>query len=104
MNLDSTKLLKGLTRRFSYGNRIDVTRDWITLLSLTLIAFAAIIAWNAWAFNTVAEGGVIGAPATSTPAVFSQTSLDAIHTVFSQRSDEELKYQTGVYGFADPSQ
>lgn len=104
MNFDFPRIAKNLTRRFSYGGHIDAARDWMTLLSLALIIFAAIIAWNAWAFNTVAEGGIIGKAATSTPPVFSQTSLDAIHTVFSNRSAEELKYQTGAYGFADPSQ
>ncbi|MHB8660988.1 MAG: hypothetical protein ACYC75_03620 [Minisyncoccota bacterium] len=82
----------------------DPVRDWLMLLTISTIVLAGIIVWNAWAFNTVASGGVIGAPATAPSPVFSQSSLDAIQTIFASRAVEEQKYMTGAYRYADPSQ
>ncbi len=84
--------------------RLDPARDWLAMLTLSAILFASIIVWNAWAFNTVASGGVIGVPVTGSTPVFSRSTLDAIHAIFTARAAEEAKYQTGVYTYADPSQ
>ncbi|MFA6503300.1 MAG: hypothetical protein WCT45_03560 [Candidatus Paceibacterota bacterium] len=84
--------------------RLDPTRDWIVLLIGGMIALTGIVVWNAWAFDTVAGGGTIGNAATSTEPVFSQASLDAVHTIFENRALEESKYVSGVYMFTDPSQ
>ncbi len=82
----------------------DPARDWMVLLTLTLLMLIGIIVWNVWAFDTVANGGVIGARATSTPQTVDRSALDAIHGIFEKRAAEEAKYVTGVYRFADPSQ
>lgn len=102
--MDTSLLITKIKERLGYGSRIQPTRDWLALLSFVIIVFAGILIWNVWAFSTVVQGGVIGTTASSTPPVFSQSSLDAIRSVFAQRSAEEAKYQTGVYRFADPSQ
>ena len=83
---------------------VDPVRDWLILLSVSLIILVGIIIWNVWAFETVAGGGTIGAPATKTPAVFNNSSLYTIHTILENRAAEEAKYKTGVYRYADPSQ
>ena len=90
---------KKLTSRM----RIDPIRDWLMLVMFSGIALAVIIVWNIWAFDTVASGGVIGSPSTTTPPFFSQSSINTIHTIFENRANEEAKYQTGTYRFADPS-
>ena len=87
-----------------YGEHLNPTRDWLALLTLSAIVLAGIIVWNVRAFDIVANGGVIGTSATSTPPVFSQASLDSIHVIFANRAAEEAKYETGDYRFADPSQ
>lgn len=96
------------TRSFSSRIRSaahpDHVRDWLVLLTLSIFAFLSIIVWNVWAFDTVVNGGIIGANATSTPQTFSRSSIDAIHTTFAKRAAEEAKYETGVYRYADPSQ
>jgi hypothetical protein len=79
-------------------------RDWLVLIIFSILALVGIVVWNVWAFDTVANGGVIGAPVTGTPTVFNQTSLDTIHTIFVNRAAEEEKYEKGVYRFPDPSQ
>ena len=79
-------------------------RDWLVLLTFSILILLSIVVWNVWAFDTVAQGGVIGVAATSTPQAFNQSSLDEIHTVFNKRSLEESKYVTGVYRYNDPSQ
>ncbi len=84
--------------------RLDPARDWLTMLTLSMIVFAGIIVWNAWAFDTVASGGVIGAPVTGSTPVLSRSALDAIHAIFAARAAEEAKYQTDVYTYTDPSQ
>jgi hypothetical protein len=91
-------------KRFRSGVRSDPVRDWIVLLTLSILAFVCIVVWNVWAFDTVARGGSIGAQATSTPAVFDRESIKTIHKVFEERAAEEAKYVTGVYRYADPSQ
>lgn len=90
-------------QRLRYGARLDPVRDWMILLVLSLVMLIGIVAWNIWAFNTVAQGGTIGAPAAGAPMVFSRASLDAINAIFTNRAAEETKYATGVYTFADPS-
>ncbi len=102
MAISST--LTSLFSRVRSAARPDPVRDWLVLLTLSLFAFVCIVVWNVWAFDTVAQGGVIGTAATSTPPVFNHASLDAVHAVFDARAAEEAKYVTGVYRYADPSQ
>lgn len=82
---------------------IDPERDWIMLLIVGCIAVIIIIVWNAYAFDTVVSGGVIGTPKTSVTPAFSQSSLEAIHAIFTDRAAEEAKYLSDVYHYADPS-
>ena len=96
--------LRFLTRHMRGSSRRDPARDWLLLLSLWLFAFICLIVWNIWAFDTIANGGTIGANATSSPSAFNRSSIDAIHAVFETRASEETKYRTGTYRFADPSQ
>jgi hypothetical protein len=91
-------------RRLRSGAKGDPVRDWLLLLALALVAFIAIVVWNVWAFDTVAQGGVIGAPVSTAPPVFNRSSIDTINTVFQMRATEEAKYVTGVYRYTDPSQ
>jgi len=91
-------------KRARPSSRFDPARDWLLLLLGSVILLTGIIVWNAWAFDTVAGGGVIGTSPVRTPMVFNQSSLDAIRTVFTDRAVEEEKYTSGVYRFADPSQ
>jgi len=90
--------------RLSYGSRLDPARDWSILLTLAGLVLVLILVWNAWAFNTVVNGGVLDPRATTSPSAFSQASLDTIRTLFSERAGEDAKYQDGTYRFADPSQ
>jgi hypothetical protein len=82
----------------------DPVRDWLLLVSVALLVLFGIIVWNALTFNTVANGGIIGTPATSTPALFSRPALDAVQQVFIDRAAEEAKYTNGTYSYANPSQ
>lgn len=92
-------------KRFCYGAHLDPARDWLVLLTLSAIAFAGLVVWNVRAFDTVVNGGSIGAVATSTPpSIFNQASFDAIQVIFSDRAAEKAKYETSAYRFADPSQ
>ncbi len=91
-------------KRMRSGVRFDPVRDWLIVLTLSIIVLAGVIVWNAWAFDTVARGDAIGNKATKPPPVFSRASLDAVHAIFENRATEELKYKTGVYRYVDPSQ
>lgn len=84
--------------------RRDPVRDWIVALITAGIALSAIIVWNIWTFDTVARGGVIGPAAPTEQTFFDDSSLSAVRVIFEKRSDEEAKYRTGTYRFADPSQ
>jgi hypothetical protein len=83
---------------------LDPTRDWLVLITLSAIALAGIIVWNAWAFGIVAQGGVIGSISSSSTPAFSRSSLDQINDIFSNRAIEEEKYENDTYHYADPSQ
>lgn len=74
------------------------------MLTLSTIALVGIIIWNMWTFDMVANGGVIGTVATSSPTTFNHSSIDAINDVFEKRSTEEIRYRAGVYRYTDPSQ
>lgn len=88
---------------FSYG-AINPVRDWLVLITLSIIILAGIIVWNVWAFGTVAQGGVIGPPTTSSVPAFDRSSLDQINSIFANRATEEEKYENNTYHYADPSQ
>ena len=80
----------------------DPERDWLVLLILAILVLAGVVVWNMRIFDTVANGGVIGSPATSTTPVFSKSSLDMLHAIFANRAAEEKKYVSGEYRFPDP--
>ena len=82
----------------------DPVRDWIVALIAAGIALAGIIVWNIWTFDTVARGGVIGPATPNTQTFLDDSSLSAVRAIFEKRADEEAKYRTGTYRFADPSQ
>lgn len=90
--------------RFRYGKQLDPARDWIALLTLSALLFAVILVWNAWAFDMVVNGGVIGNAPVKVAPVFNSESLSEIRSLFDMRAEEEVKYVTGGYRFADPSQ
>lgn len=91
-------------KHFHYGPFLNPTRDWLVVLTISAITLTGIFVWNAWVFDTVTNGGVIGTTATSTSPVFSQSSLTVIRSIFADRAEEKAKYETGAYRFADPSQ
>lgn len=92
-------------KRFRSNTYQDPVRDWLVLIMLSSILFVGIIVWNIWAFDTVANGGVIGATATTGPSpVLNRLMLDDIHDTFERRAAEEAKYENGTYRYTDPSQ
>jgi hypothetical protein len=97
------KTLTPLILRLRAFLHVDPERDWIILLLSALLVLSGIVAWNVWVFQTVASGGVIGRPAVTPTSVFSQSSLDTIHTVFTDRAVEQAKYVSGAYSYTDPS-
>ena len=101
---DLSKSLSSLTKYVRYGEFLRPARDWFVLLSCAAVLFIGVVAWGIWAFDTVASGGTIGGVSEPAAPIFSQQSLDAIHAVFTDRAAENLKYETGAYRFADPSQ
>jgi len=101
--MNMTNPFNFLAKRIRAFSHLDPERDWIVLIIISTIAFIIIVVWNAWAFDTVAGGGVIGSTAANTPPVFNQTSLDTIHTIFADRAAEEEKYVSDVYHYIDPS-
>lgn len=94
---------KTIVARIQFRLRFDPIRDWLVLVSFFIAACAGIIVWNIWALDTVVSGGAFGKQTISAPPVFNQSSLDAIHTIFTSRAEEEAKYETGTYRFSDPS-
>ncbi|MCX6787005.1 MAG: hypothetical protein NTY93_00545 [Candidatus Kaiserbacteria bacterium] len=91
-------------KHFRYNEHLNPVRDWLLLLVFSAIVLAGIIVWNVWAFDTIANGGVIGTATTDASPVFNQSSLDTINTIFANRAEEKAKYETGAYRFANPSQ
>jgi hypothetical protein len=96
--------MNSFLKRLRYGANFDPVRDWLLMLILSIVMLVGIVVWNVWAFSTVVSGGVIGAPTSGTSPTFNRASLDAVHTIFTNRAAEEVKYETGVYSFVDPSQ
>lgn len=102
--MNPLSILATFVARFRYGKQLDPARDWIALLTLAALLFAAILVWNAWAFDTVVNGGIIGSAPAKVAPVFNSDSLAAIRALFDRRAEEESKYVAGGYQFADPSQ
>ena len=96
--------LRGFLERVRNNTHQDPVRDWLVLIGLSVAVLAGIIVWNAWIFDRVANGNAIVTSATTSPAIFSSSSLEIIHTTFASRAAEEAKYVTGVYRYTDPSQ
>lgn len=87
-------------QRFSYGDRMRPSRDWLFLLAASVILVLASVAWNAWLFMSVQQGDVIG----SAEAIesFDAKPVETAREVFRARATEEGKYR-GEYRFVDPS-
>lgn len=91
-----TKGLKGI----SYGTILRPSRDWLLLLALALICLLVSVGWNLWTFDTVTEGGAVGADApVQEPGT---ASLDSVTRLFEARALEEARYKN-EYRFVDPS-
>ncbi|OGG76415.1 hypothetical protein A2950_00960 [Candidatus Kaiserbacteria bacterium RIFCSPLOWO2_01_FULL_55_19] len=102
--MSTPRFISSFVKRLRADTHQDPVRDWLALITLSAVVLAGIIVWNVWAFDTVAQGGTIGTAPTAVSQVFNRTSLDAIQTIFAERSAEEAKYATGAYRYADPSQ
>lgn len=102
--MNISNLVTQFLKRVRRGAREDPARDWLALVTVSLIALAGIIVWHVWAFDTVARGGAIGTPAKVASSTSKRASLDAIRAIFESRAAEEAKYASGVYRYADPSQ
>ena len=102
--MNTSNPLISFLRRLRTGVHQDPVRDWLALLTLSILVFLCIVIWNVWAFGIVAQGGAIGTTVTATPDVFNRSSIDVINLVFKKRAIEEAKYVTGVYRYTDPSQ
>lgn len=99
-----TPLIDSLLIRFRAGIRPNPERDWAVILLSSLIILAGIVVWNIRVFDTVARGGVIGTPPAKSSSVFNRALLSDVRAIFEARASEELKYRTGTYQYADPSQ
>lgn len=102
--MNALNSIRAFFSRVRSSAHIDPVRDWLIMLTFSVLTFVGIVVWNVWAFDTVARGGVIGTSATGAPPIFDSSSIEAIHEVFEKRATEETKYVTGVYRYADPSQ
>lgn len=90
-------------KKVRHARPVNPGRDWLMVLIVSAIALAGILVWNAWAFDTVAHGGIIGTPATNVSPALDPASLETIHSIFAERAAEEQKYLTEGYEYADPS-
>jgi hypothetical protein len=82
----------------------DPVRDWLALLTATVIVGMGIAVWAAWVYTTVSNSGMIGTPRAVTRQTFDDSSLKKIREVFEMRAGEEAKYLNRGYSFIDPSQ
>ena len=98
-----SKIKNNFFNHMGYG-AINPIRDWLFLVALSAILLAGIVVWNVWAFDAVAQGGIIGKPDTNAPSSINQSSVDQINTIFANRAAEENKYVNGAYQYTDPSQ
>ncbi len=97
-------LSNSFLKQLHVGARQDPVRDWIAVLICATIVLAGVIVWNVWVFDTVARGGIIGSGESSPPPAFNSSFLETIHPIVEKRAAESLKYETGIYRYADPSQ
>lgn len=99
-------LASSLLERARRAARANPARDWLALITLSVIVLAGIVVWNIWAFETVVGGGAIGAaPSKTAPSMMpDRASLDAIRALFEERAAEKANYANGAYRYADPSQ
>lgn len=102
--MNISNLPNSFLKRLYVGANQDPARDWITALIFSAIVLVGIIVWNAWAFDIIARGGVIGSTTGSSPTVLNSPSLDGIHAIFIKRAAEEAQYKAGTYIYVDPSQ
>lgn len=95
--------LASLASRFRFEADADPARDWRVLLGFFALAFAVVIVWNVWAFQTIVGGGVLGEAGVAAPPSFDQAAINALPSALQSRAAESAKYTDGRYRFADPS-
>ena len=47
-------------KRLRFGSNPSPVRDWLIMLTFSILVLAGIVVWNIWTFDTVANGGAIG--------------------------------------------
>jgi hypothetical protein len=93
--------LKAFKKIFAYGETVHPTRDWLFIMTMSVLLFAAGIVWHAFIFSSLLNGKTLGS--TTLPAQSStENSVSAVQTVFQKRAAEANHYQTD-YHFVDPS-
>lgn len=96
--------LTSLIQRTRSKAHAEPLRDWIVLSAVTVVILAGVVAWNLWTFGAITGSSSPGEPAADTRPAFSPSSLNTIQDIFENRAAEEMRYETGVYSFSDPSQ
>jgi hypothetical protein len=97
------EFLSTIKTKLTYGAHLRPARDWFLLLWVCAFLLVASVCWNAWLFNQVTNGVVIGNPSQKPAAVFNKASVTTVQNVFTDRAAKEAQYQTGAYNFIDPS-
>lgn len=100
MNINA--IIRKITGRFHYGERLQPERDWFVLLGVAVLAFAVSFALNALLFLRVASGQTFGGGPTPTSPAFNAVPLQAVDALFAARAQEAARYQN-EYPFTDPS-
>lgn len=96
--------LQKITKFFHYGPVQKPMRDWLIIIGLALVAFFASIFFNVVTFWNIMEHKSIVKQVTTSVPVINQNAINKVNTIFSTRATEQVKYESGVYSFTDPSQ
>lgn len=86
---------------FSYGDRVQPTRDWLILSGIAIGLLILSVIGNVFIFNQLESGKSLVATSTP-PAPNTAGSVAAAQHLFQLRATEENHYQSD-YHFVDPS-
>jgi hypothetical protein len=91
MKLSLTPLTR-IVRSIGYGTHPRPARDWLVLLTLWMVLFAASILSNVWYFRQASLSNPIG---TSTTAETESLDLTDVRTLFIEREVMRVQYLSG---------
>lgn len=90
------------TFRLSYGERLQPHRDWLLVLSLSLLALVISGMWNIWYFLSITQQELLQEVQEENQGILDRSVLEEERATLMEHAQEAERYRQ-EYRFNDPA-